>query len=145
MIKPAYKCICESAGPRCIFTAVHFPELLGGTLAKVPPYCWTSLSSAMVFSFRECICSTIVPNLTCVCRSCTRSLASKSSCSATRLLLSVCSSDALSSSISACIRLALRSTMASCSLRSSWPLMASSKWSWVSCADGAKGSYTRSS
>lgn len=124
-----HKYTCESARPQYVLTDVHFPELQQGTLAKITSYFITSLSSQIVFNYRECICSTIALNLTWVCKSCTRSLASRSSCSATLLLLSVCSRDALSSLICACIRLALRSTIASCSLRSSWPLMASSKCS----------------
>lgn len=130
MIMPAHKPTCEPGRPQNVFTDLHVQN--SKTLPRLLLTLWISLFSQIVSSFRECIYSSTVVDLTWLCKSCTRSLASTSSCSATLLLLSVCSKDARSSSISACSRLALRSTMASCSLRSSWLLMASSRCSWVS-------------
>lgn len=67
------------------------------------------------------------------CSSCTRSLASSSSCSDSLRVRSVCSRAAFISSSSSSSRPLLRSVMASCSLRSSLLRRASSSCSWESC------------
>lgn len=142
MIVPAHKYTCEPARSQYVLTDVHFPEFQEWTLAKITSYFINKLILPSCLKPQGVHLLILVPNLTWVCKSCTRSLASRSSCSATLLLLSVCSKVALSSSISACNRLALRSTIASCSLRSSWLLMASSKCSWVSYTKREKDSYS---
>lgn len=134
--------LINQLGPRTYLLMFIFQNSRKGPLPRLLLSIWKSWFSQIILSFKEYICSSIALNLTWVCKSCTRSLASASSCSATLLLLSVCSRDALSSSISACIRLALRSTIANCSLRSSWLLRASSKWSCVSCTERENDSYS---
>lgn len=73
------------------------------------------------------------PGCTWECSSCTRSLASSSSCSDSLRVRSVCSRASFISSSSSSSRPLLRSVMASCSLRSSLLRRASSSCNWESC------------